>query len=77
MALNVWTQRSGYSIGSFQEHATIDIQLPVSNDAGVTYTVISGALPGGLRISGNRIIGTPYEVSRTTSYTFCIRASVS
>lgn len=77
MALNVWTQRSGYSIGSFQEHATIDIQLPVSNDASVTYTVISGALPGGLRISGNRIVGTPYEVSRTTSYSFCIRASLN
>jgi hypothetical protein len=77
MALNVWTQRSGYSFGSFQEHVIFDEPLPVTNDSGVTYAVISGALPAGLRISGNRIVGTPYEVSRTTSYTFCVRAELN
>jgi hypothetical protein len=75
MALNVWTQRSGYSLGSFQERLVFDVALPVSNDEGVTYSVISGKLPGGLRIQGNRIVGTPYEVPITTDFTFCIRAS--
>jgi hypothetical protein len=40
----------------------------------VTYSVISGALPPGLRIEENKIVGTPYEVPRITEYTFCIRA---
>ena len=57
MALNVWTQRSGYSFGSFQERTMFNEQLPVTNDNGVTYSIISGHLPNGLRISDNNIIG--------------------
>lgn len=75
MALNVWTQPSGYTFGTFQERVKLSQSLPVTNDAGVTYRVISGALPRGLVIDGNAISGTPFEVSRPTEYTFCIRAS--
>ena len=77
MALNVWTQRSGYSFGSFQERTMFNEQLPVTNDNGVTYSIISGHLPNGLRISDNNIIGTPYEVPRNTTFTFCVRASLN
>lgn len=75
MALNIWTKFSGYSLGTFQERVTITIPLPVTNDTGVTYSVISGSLPRGLRLSGNAIVGTPFEVPRSTIFTFCIRAS--
>jgi len=51
--------------------------LPVQNDTDVNYKVISGKLPPGLRISGNRLIGTPFEVVDYTLFTFCIRASKS
>ena len=74
MALNVWTQPSGYSFGLVQEKVTINLSLPTANDNGVTYQVISGNLPLGLTIDGNRISGTPFEVSRITNYSFCIRA---
>lgn len=74
MSLNIWTKQSGYSLGSFPEENTLDISLPVENDDGVSYTVISGKLPGGLRISGNHIVGNPYIVSLNTVYSFCIRA---
>jgi len=74
MALNVWTQPSGYSFGLVQEKVTVNLSLPTTNDSGVTYRVISGALPRGLTIDGNHIVGTPFEVSRITNYTFCIRA---
>ena len=74
MALNVWIQPSGYSFGLVQEKVTINLSLPTTNDSGVTYRIISGALPRGLTIDGNRIVGTPFEVSRITEYTFCIRA---
>jgi len=49
----------------------------VNIDFLVTYSVISGKLPPGLRISGNRLIGTPFEVADYTLFTFCIRASKS
>ena len=55
MALNVWTQPSGYSFGLVQEKVTISLSLPTSNDSGVTYQIISGALPRGLTIQGNSI----------------------
>ena len=77
MTLNVWTENSGYSFGTFRERVTLDLPLPVSNDDGVTYSVISGSLPNGLTIQGNRIAGTPYEVPRNTEFRFCIRAKLA
>ena len=81
--LTVWTQPSGYNLGTFQEqvdfyqlYTPLGLPLPTANDAGVTYQVISGALPVGLYISGNHILGAPSVVSQTTEYTFCIRASL-
>jgi hypothetical protein len=59
----------------FPEQHPIDIALPVQNDAGVTYNIISGELPGGLKIIGNHIKGNPFIVSNLTTYEFCIRAS--
>lgn len=75
MTLTVWTKPSGYSFGTFQERVGVNQALPVENDTGVSYAVISGGLPSGLRIHSNSITGTPYEVARTTEYSFCIRAS--
>ena len=74
--LNVWTKLSGSSLGFLREQITVDISLPVNNDTGVSYQVISGALPSGLYISKNHIIGSPYIVANITNYEFCIRASL-
>jgi len=57
-----------------REQAVFNNQLPINNDTSVSYSVISGKLPPGLRISGNRLIGTPFEVVDYTLFTFCIRA---
>ena len=75
MALNVWTQASGTSLGTFPELVHIDQRLPVDNDTGVSYTVISGKLPDGLFIKGNSLYGSPHATDSITEYTFCIRAS--
>lgn len=75
MALDIWTKSSGDSIGSCEERIRCDIPLPVINDADVAYSIISGKIPGGLRLVGNRVVGTPYEVSRITEFVFCIRAT--
>lgn len=73
--LTVWTEPSGYSFGTLQEQVALVLPLPVADDAGVNYKVISGKLPSGLFLSGNEIIGSPYIVSNVSTYTFCIRAS--
>lgn len=75
MPLNVWTQSSGYSLGNFSENTQQEILLPVSTSSGITFKVISGELPPGLRLSGNKIIGSAYQVPRPTTFDFCIRAS--
>jgi hypothetical protein len=127
MALEIWQERSGYSFGTFQERIPLELNLPVSPDAGVetfvgsrlvldlgtindpryanvdlgadfapseyayefgapdkpifippegvTYELISGILPPGTRLSGAKIVGTPFEVPRSTVFNFCIRAT--
>ena len=70
---DLWTVNSGHSLGTFQESVTQTIPLPVN--AVDSLTLISGSLPGGLRIdSNNQLIGTPYEVNRLTVFTFVLRA---
>lgn len=75
MTLSVWTKPSGFTFGTFHERSPINYELPVSSTQGITFTVISGALPGGLRVKGNYIVGFPTAVLNLTKYTFCIRAS--
>ena len=60
------------------ERTTFDQPLPVVTDLtdlNVKYTIISGGLPGGLRLSYSHVVGTPYSVPRNTLFTFCVRAS--
>jgi hypothetical protein len=75
MALIVWTQASGSSLGTFQEQTSHEITLPISTSYGIVFRVISGRLPPGFRLVGNKIIGSPYQVPRPTTFSFCIRAS--
>ena len=74
--LNIWTERSGYTFGTIQEGAIINIPLPTNNNS-PQFKVISGQLPTGLRIVNSNIVGTPFEVPRTTEYSFCIRATLN
>lgn len=75
MALNVWTEQSGYRFNTVQERSIVNISLPVSTSTGITFSVISGKLPPGLRIVEDTIQGTPLEVPRSTDFEFVIRAS--
>lgn len=80
MALNIWTQQTGYNFGVRAERETVDILLPVDftdipTPEDISFTVISGKLPPGLRLDRNVIVGTPYEVSRFTEFKFVVRAA--
>ena len=69
---NLWTVNPGHDLGTYEESITQSIPLPVTS--GCTLTVISGKLPGGLRISGDNLLGTPFEVNRLKLFRFVIRA---
>jgi len=78
--LGTGTATQGNSIASKvpqDERRTIVIPLPLLVDVSenLTFKVISGKLPNGLRLSGTNIVGTPFEVVRPTEYRFVIRAS--
>lgn len=73
---DLWTQPSNTKLATLEENVTISINLPLVN-TNATVTLISGKLPGGVRISGSQIIGTPYEVPRTIDYRFVLRASLN
>lgn len=71
---DLWSQPSGTLLANLEENVTTTIPLPVLNRS--TVSLISGSLPPGLRISGNNIIGTPYEVARLLEYRFVLRATL-
>jgi len=73
--LDIWLTASGTTLGTAQERTAVNLLLPVTTVNGITFSLIAGTLPPGLRLEGNRILGTPFEVSRPTVSTFVIRAS--
>lgn len=72
---NLWSQPTGYSLGTLPERTITSINLPVDNTA--TVSLIAGALPNGLRLQNYAIVGTTLEVPRTTQSRFVLRASLS
>ena len=69
-----WITPAG-SLGILVERNTLEIPvLATSNSGSITYSVIAGRLPRGLRLSNNVINGSPVEVRRFTEYRFVIRA---
>ena len=70
-----WNTPAG-SLQILIERVTVDIEISASSDVGpITYEIIAGNLPRGLRLAGNRIKGSPVEVRKYTTSRFVIRAS--
>lgn len=70
-----WVTQTG-SLGIITERVTLEIPLTATSNVGpVTYSLIAGRLPRGLRLSGNTIKGSPTEVRRFTESKFVVRAS--
>jgi hypothetical protein len=72
-----WTVLTNYDLARIQEREAVDIGLPLATTEGVNTRLISGNLPAGLRLEGNRIVGRPFEVARTTTSSFVIRATTT
>ena len=69
---NLWTQPTGYSLGTIAERTITAINLPIT--AVDSIQVIAGTLPAGLRLQNSAIVGTTLEVARTTQSRFVLRA---
>ena len=72
---SLWTQSSGTILATLQERQTTTVSLPLENSIAAT-ALISGALPNGMRLESNAIVGTPLQVARETTSTFVIRATL-
>jgi len=73
MALS-WITPPG-SLGSINERDRQEITLLATSTQGpVTFSLQAGSLPRGLRLEENKILGTPFEVSKPTTTRFVIRA---
>jgi hypothetical protein len=76
MSVN-WTTPAG-ELGVLTEREVVSIPLSATSTTGdVTLSLIAGNLPQGLRLSGNRIVGSPVEVITYTESRFVIRAQDS
>jgi len=72
-----WNTPRG-NLGTKKERETTSITLDADSDVGdVTFKLIAGSLPRGLRLVGNLIKGTPTEVKAYTTSRFVIRAQDS
>jgi hypothetical protein len=74
MANTLWTVNTGHSLGTIQESLTQTVVLPVDQTVD-SITLISGKLPGGLRLNGTNLLGTPFEVNKLTTFKFVLRAT--
>lgn len=72
----VWNTPAG-SLGTLTERVIVNIPLSASGTGTVTYSLIAGNLPRGLRLTNGVIQGSPVEVKRFTESRFVIRASDS
>jgi hypothetical protein len=69
-----WTTPAG-DLGVLTERQPVSIPVVATSDSGdISYSVISGSLPRGLRLSGSNILGSPTEVTRFTESRFVVRA---
>jgi len=71
-----WVTPAG-NLGIITERVIQDISISAitNTNTAITYSVIAGNLPRGLRLRQNRIIGSPTEVKKFTESKFVIRAS--
>jgi hypothetical protein len=70
-----WVTPAG-NLGTITERVTLEIPLQATSDVGtVTYSLIAGRLPRGLRLFNNVIKGSPTEVRRLTQSRFVVRAN--
>lgn len=76
--MDFWNLPNNARLSILLERRTVRLGLPLANGlVDPQVTVISGSLPGGLRLENNEIVGTPFEVARETVSTFVLRCTAN
>lgn len=72
----VWSTAAG-SLGTFSGGGSVSATVAATSDSAVSYSVVSGSLPGGTSLnSGSGVIsGTESGATADTTYSFTIRAT--
>lgn len=76
----LWYRDIVRSYFTYTESVLKDVYISNGSPTSITLntdvvTLISGELPPGMRLEQNKIVGTPFEVSRTTEFKFVLRAT--
>jgi hypothetical protein len=53
---------------------TNSLPIPGTDTNNITFEIISGSLPSGVFLIGDRIVGAPFVLKNKLNYSFCIRA---
>lgn len=71
-----WSTAAG-SLGSMAAGSTANFTIAATSDSAVTYSIVSGALPGGLSLNSSTgaITGTESGATAETTYNFTARAT--
>ena len=69
-----WITPAG-DLGILEERNVVAVSVQALSDAPISYSVISGQLPAGLRLDNGIISGSPTEVTKFTTSKFVVRAS--
>jgi len=71
-----WTTTAG-SLGSMAAGSTANFTIAATSDSAITYSIASGALPGGLSLNSSTgaITGTESGATAETTYNFTARAT--
>ena len=78
---NFWNETSGKTLTILQERQATTYNLPLKTeyisevDNSVQISIISGAIPAGMKLNGITLSGSPFEVAIDTIYTFVVRAT--
>ena len=72
MARPSWITNAG-NLATLDEKVISQVSLQASGED-VEFSLIGGTLPPGMRIDDANIVGTPFEVPKSTTYNFVIRA---
>ena len=73
---SLWNVPNGQRLATLIERNLVDIEIPIVNGYDVDLEIISGSIPNGTRLVGNKIEGTVYEVAYDTVFTAVVRASI-
>lgn len=75
---HIWSTANNITLSTLNETEQINVPLPINPGVQIDSVIkLAGQLPPGLRLDGNNLIGSPFEVERDTEFRFVLRATAT